>query len=290
VNDLLTNICYGIHTEFMREIFSTIKKEGLAKATVAIYFLLTVWWVFIYFGKTTDAPVNHIFGFVYGGFSLFGAAIGLISVKYWGGWKSIMGKATLALSLGLFAQGFGQYSFWFYNYALKIPIPYPGIPDIGFASTIAFYVFAGLLLASASGAKVSLRYLINKIQLVIIPLLMIGVSYFLFLKGSGLDWTNPLKTILDYGYPLGDAAYISIAILTYSLSKKLLGGLMKSRVLLLLLAFVAQYAADFVFIYFSDQYFPASFIDFFYMTSYFVMALGLIHLKTSVDKLRSKPE
>lgn len=264
-----------------------IGHDNKTKYTLLIFLLLTIWWIVIFFGGTKDSMVNHVFGFIYGGFSLWGGVWGLIVAKQWGGMKSVMGRGILSLAFGLLLQAFGQYSFWYFNYVLKVAVPYPGIPDIGYFGTIPFYIYAALCIAKASGVKVSLISFINKLQAIIIPLIILGVGYTLFLKDYSFTDVTPFQIFFDFGYPLGQAIYISIAILTYSLSRGILGGVMKNRVLLLVFAFSAQFLADYIFIYFHDLYFPASFIDFFYLLGYAIMTLGILQLRAVLIKLKA---
>lgn len=263
----------------------SIRKDRVFYITLLLFVLLSIWWFFIFLSGTKDEPVNHIFGFIYGGFSIWGGFWGLRVSKLWGGSKSLIGKAILSLSMGLLFQAFGQYSFWYYNYVLKIAVPYPGIPDIGYFGTIPFYIYAAILLAKASGVKVTLSSYISKIQAIAIPWTMLIIAWALFLRGYEFDWAQPLKIFLDFGYPFGQAIYISIAILTFNLSKNVLGGVMKLPILILISAFTTQFIAEYVFIYFHDLYFPASFIDYFYLIAYCVMTIGLLQLKITALKL-----
>jgi len=285
---LLTVVILLDTVEYMETFKSSITKEKILMLTVGLFVVLSVWWVVIFALGVTDDPVNHIFGFIYGGFSLWGGIWGLVIARKWGGLGSLMGKAIYFLSFGLLAQAFGQYSFWYYNYVLKIAVPYPGIPDLGYFGTIPFYIYAAFLLFKTSGAKFSLNTFISKAQAFLIPLSMVVVAYFLILKQYELDFTDPLGTFLNFGYPLGQAVYISIAILTYLLSRKMLGGIMRFPILLIVLAFAAQFLADYIFIYFHDLYFPASFMDYFYLLAYFLMTLSLIYLKVVADQLRKE--
>ena len=272
----------------MITIWTSIRKDRIAIVTTILFVLLSIWWVSIYIQGTTDALVNHIFGFIYGGFSIWGGIWGLIISNQWGGTKSVMGKAIFYLALGLLFQAFGQYSFWVYNYIFKIAVPYPGIPDVGFFGTIPFYIYAALLIAKASGIKVSMQAFTSKIQAIVIPVVLVGIGYYLFLRDYEFDFSRLLQIFFDFGYPIGQAIYISIAILTYSLSRNVLGGVMRSRILLLIFAFFAQFLADYIFIYFHDLYFPASFIDYFYLIAYFLMTIGLIQLKIVYNQLINK--
>ena len=267
------------------DIIKSLFRERLTQLTIAFFLILSAWWVIIFLSKTTDAPANHTFGFIYGGFSLWGGFLGFLTARKWGGFKSTMGKAVLFLTFGLLLQAFGQYSFWFYNYFLRIAVPYPGIPDIGYFGTIPFYILAAILIAKVSGVKVSLKSYANKAQAILIPLIILGIGYFLFLKNYDFNGASPLQVFLDFGYPLGQATYISIGILTFSLSRGILGGLMKSRIIFIILAFFLQFLADYIFIYFHNLYFPASFIDYFYLLAYAVMSLSIIELKTVLNKI-----
>lgn len=261
------------------------KYDKLTKYTVLIFVLLSFWWVYIFISGTRDGLQNHIFGFVYGGYSLWGALLGVYVAKKWGGLKSLMGRAIIFLSCGLFLQAFGQYSFWYYNYVLKIELPYPSVPDIGYFGTIPFYILAVLYFARVSGVTVSLKSYINKLQAIVIPIIILGIGYFLFLQNYEFVNTPPLQIFFDFGYPLGQAIYISISILTYSLCRTILGGMMKSKILFLMLAFFAQFLADYIFIYFQALYFPASFIDYFYLTAYAMMTLAIIRFNSIYKKL-----
>lgn len=270
----------------MQDILATAKRDNETILTIIFFIILSLWWLTIYFGGTTDAPVNHIFGFIYGGFSIWGGFWGLKISNGWGGTRSLMGRAIISLSLGLLFQAFGQYSFWFYNYVLRVPVPYPSISDVGFFGTIPFYIYAAFQFTKASGGKISLRSVKKQVHAIFIPTLMLGISYFLFLRNYSFDSLEPLKTFFDFGYPMGQAIYISIAILNYSLCKELLGGIMRNKIFFLIVAFFAQYLADYIFIYFHDLYFPASFIDYLYLVSYFLMTLALFQLKTVATRFK----
>ena len=92
--------------------------------------------------------------------------------------------------------------------------------------------------------------------------------------------------LLDFGYPFGQAIYVSIAILTLSLSKGLLGGLMKNKIFFLLSALIVQYIADFNFLYQAIQgtWVNGGYGDLIYMTAYFLLAMSL--LQFNVDYIK----
>jgi len=272
----------------MGNVWGKIVIDKFTLITAAGFAVLSLWWFIIYLGGTTDAWINHAFGFTYGGFSVWGGLIGLLTAKKWGGFSSLIGRAIIFLSLGLLMQAFGQYSFWFYNVFLHTDVPYPGVPDIGFFGSIPFYIYGAYLLFKSSGSRFALTSIVNKSQAIIIPLIMLGVGYYLFLRDYEIDFSQPLNIFLDFGYPLGQAVYISIAILTFNLSRKILGGIMKFPILIVVIAFMAQFTAEYSFVYFQDSFYPASFIDYLYLVAYFLMAFGLIYFKAVADQLRKE--
>jgi len=266
-------------------MLETLKKHWKAKVAFIIFAIFTVWWIFLQF-IPKESIYHQVFGETYGILAFWGAISGFLVAKKWGGLKSVLGKAIILLSIGLLAQEFGQLAYAYYIYVLNIDIPYPSLGDIGFFGTIPFYIAAAYLIANASGVKLTKGSFQNKIQAIVIPLLMLGIGYILFLKGYEFDFSNPLKIFLDFGYPLGQAIYISIGILTYSLTRNMLGGIMKGKILFFIIAFSSQFLADYIFLYFQDQYYNGSFIDFMYLVAYFIMAIAIIQLESTLTKLK----
>ncbi|EKD65554.1 MAG: hypothetical protein ACD_50C00052G0007 [uncultured bacterium] len=265
-----------------------IRKDRPTQVAVFLFFFFSLWWILIHIFLPRDHGLYGLFGHTYGLIAVWGGIWGFIISRAWGGFKSVMGRGLIMFSLGLFAQEFGQLAYSFYIFVLGIEIPYPSLGDIGFFGTIPFYIYGSYLIAKASGVKVSLRSLANKLQAIIVPLIMLSVAYFLFLRNYPLDFENPLKTFFDFGYPMGQAIYISIGILTYSLTRNILGGIMKNRIMLLIIAFASQFLADYSFIFFYEQYYPASILDYMYVVAYFLMTLSILQMRTVLSKLRGK--
>lgn len=264
----------------------TIHREFKAKVALALFIFFTAWWIIMHALLPSDHFLYHYYGVFYGIIAVWGGIWGIVISKKWGFWKSIMGKSLLLFSLGLFAQEFGQIAYSYYIFVLHVDIPYPSIGDLGFFGTIPFYIYGAYLLGKASGVKFSLNSAKNKLQVLLIPLLLIILSYILFLKNYSFDLSTPLVTFLTYGYPLGQAIYIAIGILTFSLTRGILGGVMKGKILFLIFAFSAQFVADYTFLYFQESYYPGSPIDYLYTLAYFLMALGIMQFETVFNKLK----
>lgn len=252
--------------------------------------LFTVWWLYINVmlrDPDHGSLNNQIFAATYGVVSLVGGVVGMAASRKWGGSKSLIGKALLFFSIGLFAQEFGQLAYSFYIYALKVDIPYPSVGDIGYFGSVLFYIIAAIHLARATGFRFSIQDKSKKAIAAIVPLLLLSGSYYYFLRGYVFDFssfTSGLTVFLDFGYPLGQAVYIAIVIITYLLSKKMLGGVMKNKILLILFALFVQYAADSSFLYAAkfDKYFAAGANDLLYLFAYAALALGLSSFMVSI--------
>jgi len=270
----------------MRGLVETIKNEWQAKVSLLLFILLTGWWIFIQ-QQTVGVDLNHnYFSDTYGLIALWGGVWGFYISIGWGGMKSIVGKTIIFFSIGLLLQEFGQLAYSYYYLFEGISVPYPSIGDIGYFGSIPFYILGVYNLAKSSGIVISLKSIENKFQAVLIPLGMLAVSYFLFLRGYEFDFSQPLTIFLDFGYPLGQSIYISLALLTFLLSRKLLGGMMKGRILFFLFALVMQYLADFTFLFQAnnDSWSAGGLNDYLYLVSYFLMSIALFQMYTALSK------
>jgi hypothetical protein len=259
--------------------FNFLGKSGWAKIAIGYFLLLCLWWLKI---KLTGGEVgteNYFFNLSYLFFNLLGGIGGLIIAhRKWGGFKSSIGRGLSFLSLGLLGQGFGLVIWTIYNLVFRVEIPYPSLADIGYFSLIPFYAIAMIDWSKASGARFGLRSFKGKLQVLIIPLIVLGFCYFMFLKQVGIDFKDPIKTFLDIGYPAGEAISVSLGLLTLTLSQSLLGGKMRSKLVYIIIALAFQFTTEFTFLYTSGAgiYYNASFVDLMYAGSYFLMTLGLL--------------
>ena len=261
----------------------------LIRIASVLFILLSGWWLYLQINRSTDYSIqNQIFSSVYGILALFGGISGFWIAKKWGGFKSVMGKSITFFSFGLVGQFFGQLVYSFYVYFFKIEIPYPSYGDIGYFSTIIFYILGLLYLAKASGVIFKLKNLKHKIIAIFIPVIMLFFSYWLYLKGYQYDWKNPLKILLDFGYPLGDTVYIAVTLIIYFFSKGILGGIMKPKILFLLFALFIQFLADYSFLYITyyGNIYPGGINDFVYLLAYFLMTISLVQLLNAYHEIK----
>ena len=258
---------------------------------IVIYLIVQfVWWVKLHLIGGLDTNEAYLFNISYGFIGLIGGINGIfISTRFWDGTKSLVGKAILLLSCGLLFEWIASLIWGYYNIILAIEIPYPSIADVFFFGMIPFYAFAMINLAAASGIKISLQQYNAKVLAVIIPLIMLTISYLLFLT-EGLDTSNPVRMFFDLAYPLGEAITLSIAILTYLLTKKYLGGMMKKIVKFVLLAYLVQFVADYWFLFKALQgtYYNGGMVDLLYAVALASMSIAILQFGEVVDKIGAR--
>lgn len=251
------------------------------KITSILFIILAGWWAVLYFyyGAGLTEP-NLYWAATYSTLAIWGGLFGLFASRSWGGKRSRMGRSVAFLSIGLLLQAFGQSSFIYYITILGVSIPYPSIADVGYFGSVIFYIIGIYSLARVSGVSITLKKYRGKAFAILIPAILLIFSYNLFLSGYQFDWSNPLRVFLDFGYPIGQAVYVSIAVLAFILSKDVLGGIMRGPIIFVIYAFVIQYLADsnFLFQAINSTWTNGGYGDFLYTLAYFLMAISLIKI------------
>lgn len=279
---------YRLHPairEFVRDKLDYPRSSNLILIAILIFTFFALWWVYLQLFLDKSNIMYKFFSSTYGLMALYGGICGIHISQKWGGLKSLLGKAIFMFSCGLFAQEFGQivYSYldWFHQ---KL---YPSIGDIGFFGTIPFYIYGVWLLAESAGIKISVQSFQKKIVALIVPIAMLTISYFIFLQDYIFNWKDPIKIFLDFGYPFGDALYISIAIIIFIFSRKILDGIMRSKALLILVALLIEFIADDTFSYKSSSFYAGNYIDFLFLIAYFAMTIALLNFKSLQVKIKN---
>ena len=251
------------------------------KVLIAIYSVVILWWLSIFFRGIQETTENYAFSLIYSVIPLSWGIIGFLNARRWGGLTSLVGRAVLFLSAGIFAWGIGNLIFAYYNLVLQIPVPYPSLADAGFFLIYPLSAIGMSYLFKVTGASFGLRSKSAKLALLIIPLLLILLSYYLLFivaRGGEISYDGDLlKLFLDIAYPVGDVIVITLAAVVYLFSFKYLGGLFRIPVILILIGFISNYIADFLFSYTTttETYFVGKWVDLFYPTAFLLISLGL---------------
>ena len=269
------------------------QNKNLVILACVIFFALAGFWGGIALkGLQGETDTAELFSAVYGVMALFGGLVGLTVSRHWGGVKSLIGRAVVCMSLGLLAQAAGQAMYSMYTYLWHQEIPYPSWGDVGYFGSVIFYILGAWMLIKALSVKSASESSILRKGVVVIPVLLLSLSYYVFLRDYSFDWSNPLTVLLDFGYPLGQAFYISLALVAWVLSRKYLGGVMRPVILFLILALVLQYAADFTFLYQvnRDTWQTAGGNELMYLIAYFAMTLSLLEFGTVLNRLSGRKQ
>lgn len=261
-----------------------MKQNTVIKILVLNYILAALVTGALYYFGTTSSLGNNLYGVLFLGFiPVLGGINGLFIANRWGFFKSAVGRAVIYLSLGLIAWGLGTYVYsGIYNLILQIEVPYPSFADIGYVLAIPLWAIGMIELSRATGAKYGLRSSRGKMLLLIIPALVVAVSYYLLIvvaRAGSFTFgdTAILKIILDLAYPIGDVLILTFTTLIYGLSYKYFGGIFKKAIYIILLGFVVMYFADFSFSYTTTlgTWYPGDWDDLLFTTAMLSLSIGV---------------
>jgi hypothetical protein len=265
----------------------------LIKSKIQIFLTLVflgylIWWATFQSVVEQQGVSVQRFGATYGVVALIGAVVGFVASKRWGGFKTVMGRALMFYALGLLAQEAGQIIYTYYIYGAKIQIPYPSWGDLAYFGSVLLYIYATVLLARAVGVRFSLKRKTYKLVAFAVFAAILTTSYWVFLHNHEYDTSHPLTVFLDFGYPMGQAIYISLAVTAYLLSRKMLGGVMRAGILIVILALFIQYIADFTFLYQSSRgtWLTGRWNDLTYLIAYFALATAMVKFQLTYKNLR----
>lgn len=257
-------------------------------AIFLVFVGLSVWWFSIFGRGLTEGSENDYFTLLYPLMALIGAVIGFVASKKWGGFSSVFGKVIGLFSIGLFFQFIGQALYAYFIYVEQIEVPYPSLGDVGYFGSILFYIAGLITLGKIVATKANFRSLQGKALSIILPVLLLLGSYLFFLNDYQFDGGMNVVSFLDFGYPLGQATYLSIAILMLLASIRVQGGILKSSIIFLLASLVFQYFSDFMFLYQANKgtWYVAGPNDYLYFCSYFLMTCSILYIDHLFIKLR----
>jgi len=100
--------------------YQFLRSKLLYIIPLVTFIIFTLWWIIIQqFDINATRDTRQLWGAIYQIMALYGGIIGLFISKKWGGHKSLIGKAILAFSVGLFLQCLGQSFSSYYVYFFK---------------------------------------------------------------------------------------------------------------------------------------------------------------------------
>lgn len=260
-----------------------LSKTSRSSVLVLLWYLVAVlWWLVLTTTGSQEQTANYLFGlFVIGGTPVAGGLFGLYRSWRWGFPKSWLGRTMFFLSLGLIAWGCGALMYSYNNFFLGVEAPYPSLADFAYLASYPFWALGVVHLLRVTGASISLKNFFGKIQLLIIPIVAVAISYYLLIivaRGGVLDLTGDFsKIVVDIAYPFSDIVMVTLTTLVLSLSFRTLGGRFRVPIFTLLAGFLINYAADFAFGWQTTlgTWYVGNWVDLLFATSMTLLVLGI---------------
>lgn len=258
--------------------------------SILLFFIYLIWWIWLALKIPPESDIRNSFSLTYGILAGYGGVIGFIIASKWGGFKSYVGKSLIFFAFGLLCQFLGQNAYSIQFMIDHVQDAYPSYGEIFFLASIPSYILGVWYIGKAAGSGVSLKRLKYKIISVIFPLAMVVISYYMFIHGTSMQGQSTIAVILNFVYPIGQAVFVSMAIMAYLLSGKVLGGVMKRRVIFILFSLVFQYAADSTFLYktINGTWYHSDFSEFMFAMSYSLMTFAFLDFSSVFGQLKEK--
>lgn len=242
---------------------------------------LLVFWIILFHSGYTTSFWNYFYSFSFSLVPLIGGLFSMFSARAWGMLRSAIGRSVFFIAAGLFTWGVGSMIWSYYNFFHAIVVPYPSLADVGFILSLPFWILGIANLSKATGARFGLRRIRGRMILIVIPIIVMILSYYLLVvvgRGGILteSFDNYLKLFFDLAYPFGDVVILTFALVIFGLSLNFLGGRYRPSILAIILGFVAMYLADFVFSYTTttETFYNGNWGDLIFTIALFFIAFG----------------
>lgn len=258
----------------------------------AFFAIVTGIWVTLQYTGTKDGTFAYTYNALYALMAFYGGVCAIITAKEWGWYKSLYGKTIILIGCTAIAWSMGGFIWAFYNFGgFSISnflnpqtiedVPYPSWADLGFGLYFPFALVALITLARALGIKYILKDKKGKFILILVPILALVVTFFLYkdLRQLRLTDTEELITVLlNYYYNVGGAFIASLAFLIVYLSPHYNSGKLRFAIYLIAISVTFQYFADLFFTYRTypgiETYYNGDFSDLLYSISLYTLSIG----------------
>lgn len=255
-----------------------------------LFLIYLVWWIYLFIFLEPGSNMHHAYSYTYGILAGFGGILGFIIAGKWGGFKSYVGKSLIFFAFGLLCQFLGQFTYAFQSWISNVENAYPSWGEIFFFVSVPSYILGVWYIGKAAGTGISLKQIQYRLLCFVFPLIMVAISYYMFINGQSMEGQSTIAVFLNFFYPIGQSVFVSLAILAYLLSRKVLGGVMKRRVIFILFALVFQYIADSMFLYktINGTWYQADFSEFMFAVSYSLMTFAFLDFSNVLGELKDR--
>jgi hypothetical protein len=264
----------------MKMIDTSKSVNNLQKIFTGYIVVLLFYWLILTHYQERNSFISDSYSLFLSFIPFFGGMAGVFRSKYWGLFKSNIGKAVLYLSFGLFSWGCGNLIWAYYNYFENVDIPYPSLADIGYFPAYFLWLAGVFYLSKATGTRFDFGKKRGKLFLLVIPSIIFLVSYyFLFVVSRRtFEAETPIRVFFDLYYPFMNIIILTLAVIILGLAANFFGGKYKFSITLLLTGFVVLYMADFTFSYTTSQglYFTGNYVDLLFSIAHYLISWGTL--------------
>ncbi len=254
--------------------------NNFQKIIIGYFVFVFIYWIVLQFSGLKIGFWNYLYNTAFGLPPLIGGLVGVFRSKSWGLFKTNVGKAVFFISAGLLSWSIGNLIFSYYNFAKNIDAPYPSLADIGYSPAYFFWIAGMIYLSRATGAKFALKEKREKIFLLVVPLIIITLSYYflLFIVKRTFVSDTPVKIFFDLYYPSMDIFILTIATIILGLSVNFFKGKYRVSLVVILAGFVFSFLGDMFFSYTTsiDTYFTGGVVDLLFTIALFLLTLGTL--------------
>lgn len=254
-------------------------------------------WLYLRVGDISDVSLlGNYFALSLSVTPLLAGCFGFRIAQGWGGMKSLLGKAILALSAGLVLWSLGNFTWAYYNLVQHVAAPYPSLADVGYGSGVLFWILSTIYIGRAVGVPLLIKKS-PKLKWIAATFALISIvlSYYLLItvaRGGdlGFQTTDLLKVFFDLYYPLTDVCSLLIILSVVIVSGRYIGGLLRQPVLLILFGVLASYIFDLTFSYATtkETYSNGQFTDVFLLVGTVALSFSIAMFGTRAVNLEGK--
>lgn len=179
-----------------------------------LFLIALVWNAWLYQLPAKDTTWNYLYNLMYGAILFFGSVTAIIyAISY--NLKTSLGKMLFFFGLELLFFALGNVLWIYYNFILKIEVPYGSLADIMYG-----LCYLSLFIGTYFLIKIY-QPLVNKKLLVVTVVntfLVFIIIFGFFIKPEITDDLSLIQKIITIAYPTSDAVIIAFALIALQIS------------------------------------------------------------------------
>jgi hypothetical protein len=251
----------------------------------SILFLVVLVWDFILYLLPSNTTVwNFQFNTAYGSIYLIG---GIVATMYGisVGLKSNLGKMLLFFGLGQLSFAVGNAIWVYYNFILKVALPYPSWADLAYVTTYPFLALGTFFLVKIYQSLVNKKVMITSI---IFSSILLTFIFFFFTKPDLSKNLSFVLKFLNVYYPASALAGLILALIALEIG----GGKLHYSLYILSFGLLLLTAANLLFSYRTALgiYWNGDISDLSFAGAAYFISISLVEIINSLQQAKVKVE